>query len=46
MNPKCILIVDDDPDQRLTIRLPLEAAGYAISRGRQLRTKAWWRSRR
>jgi len=30
MNQKQILIVDDDPDQRLTIRLPLEAAGYAI----------------
>jgi CheY-like chemotaxis protein len=30
MNPKCILIVDDDPDQRLTLRLPLEANGYAV----------------
>lgn len=28
MTQKRILIVDDDPDQRLTIRLPLEAAGY------------------
>jgi CheY-like chemotaxis protein len=30
MTKKQILIVDDDPDQRLTIRLPLEAAGYSI----------------
>ena len=30
MNPKRILLVDDDPDQRLTIRLPLEAAGYIV----------------
>ena len=30
MTQKHILIVDDDPDQRLTIRLPLEAAGYDI----------------
>lgn len=30
MTQKRILIVDDDPDQRLTIRLPLEAAGYII----------------
>lgn len=30
MTQKHILIVDDDPDQRLTVRLPLEAAGYAI----------------
>lgn len=30
MTQKQILIVDDDPDQRLTIRLPLEAAGYAV----------------
>ena len=30
MTQKHILIVDDDPDQRLTIRLPLEAAGYTI----------------
>ena len=30
MNPKRILIVDDDPDQRLVIRLPLEAAGYEV----------------
>ena len=26
-----ILLVDDDPDQRLALRLPLEAAGYAVS---------------
>ena len=30
MNQKSILIVDDDDDQRLSIRLPLEAAGFAI----------------
>jgi CheY-like chemotaxis protein len=30
MTQKQILIVDDDPDQRLTVRLPLEAAGYSI----------------
>lgn len=30
MNPKKILLVDDDADQRLSLRLPLEAAGYAI----------------
>lgn len=30
MTNKHILIVDDDPDQRLTVRLPLEAAGYTI----------------
>jgi CheY-like chemotaxis protein len=30
MNKKHILIVDDDPDQRLVIRLPLEAAGYEV----------------
>lgn len=30
MTQKQILIVDDDPDQRLTIRLPLEAAGFAV----------------
>jgi len=30
MTQKQILIVDDDPDQRLTVRLPLEAAGYTI----------------
>lgn len=31
MNQKRILIVDDDPDLRLALRLPLESAGYAIS---------------
>lgn len=31
MSPKRILLVDDDPDQRLTLRLPLEKAGYAVS---------------
>ena len=31
MNQKRILLVDDDPDQRLTLRLPLENAGYAVS---------------
>lgn len=30
MTKKKILIVDDDPDQRLTIRLPLESAGYKV----------------
>ncbi len=30
MTQKQILIVDDDPDQRLTVRLPLEAAGYIV----------------
>lgn len=30
MTQKRILLVDDDPDQRLTVRLPLEAAGYAV----------------
>ena len=30
MNKKCILIIDDDPDQRLVVRLPLEAAGYDV----------------
>ncbi|HLE16364.1 MAG TPA: response regulator [Anaerolineales bacterium] len=30
-NHKHILIIDDDPDQRLTIRLPLESAGYYVT---------------
>lgn len=30
MSQKRILIVDDDPDQRLSVRLPLEAAGYEV----------------
>jgi DNA-binding response OmpR family regulator len=30
-NPKRILLIDDDPDLRLALRLPLESAGYAIS---------------
>jgi len=30
MEPKRILIVDDDADQRLSVRLPLESAGYAV----------------
>jgi len=30
MTQKRILIIDDDPDLRLTVRLPLEAAGYEI----------------
>ena len=30
MNSKKILLVDDDPDQRLTLRLPLEAAGFEV----------------
>lgn len=31
MNPKRILLVDDDPDLRLATRLPLESAGYQVS---------------
>jgi len=31
MSPKKIILIDDDPDLRLAVRLPLEAAGYAIS---------------
>jgi CheY-like chemotaxis protein len=31
MTQKRILLVDDDPDLRLALRLPLESAGYAIS---------------
>jgi CheY-like chemotaxis protein len=31
MSPKNILLVDDDPDIRLSLRLPLEAAGYVVS---------------
>jgi CheY-like chemotaxis protein len=31
MNPKRILLVDDDPDIRLASRLPLESAGYQVS---------------
>ena len=31
MSTKRILIVDDDPDMRLALRLPLESAGYAVS---------------
>lgn len=31
MTQKRILLVDDDPDQRLTLRLPLEAAGYEVA---------------
>jgi two-component system alkaline phosphatase synthesis response regulator PhoP len=31
MSKNQILIVDDDPDQRLTLRLPLEAAGYLVA---------------
>jgi CheY-like chemotaxis protein len=31
MDQKCILIIDDDPDLRLTLRLPLEADGYLVS---------------
>lgn len=30
MEPRRILLVDDDPDQRLTLRLPLEANGYKV----------------
>ena len=31
MSTKRILLIDDDPDQRLALRMPLEAAGYVIS---------------
>ncbi len=31
MSTKRILIVDDDPDMRLALRLPLESVGYAVS---------------
>lgn len=31
MSNKHILIIDDDPDQRLTVRLPLEASGYKVT---------------
>lgn len=31
MSAKKIILIDDDPDLRLAVRLPLEAAGYAIS---------------
>ncbi|MBE0410280.1 MAG: response regulator transcription factor [Anaerolineales bacterium] len=30
MSEKRILLVDDDPDLRLTLKLPLEAAGYEV----------------
>jgi adenylate cyclase len=30
MSQKRIRLVDDDADQRLSVRLPLEAAGYAV----------------
>ena len=30
MNKKKILVVDDDPDLRLSIRLPLEASGFEV----------------
>lgn len=28
---KHILLIDDDPDQRLALRLPLESAGYQVT---------------
>jgi len=31
MSTKKILLVDDDPDLRLALRLPLESAGYTIA---------------
>ncbi len=31
MSGKRILVIDDDPDERLTIRLPLEASGYTVA---------------
>jgi CheY-like chemotaxis protein len=30
MDNKRILLIDDDPDQRLALRLPLESAGYEV----------------
>ncbi len=30
MNPKRVLVVDDDADMRLAVRLPLESAGYTV----------------
>jgi CheY-like chemotaxis protein len=30
MTNKKILIIDDDPDQRLSLRLPLESAGFSV----------------
>jgi CheY-like chemotaxis protein len=30
MNQKRILLVDDDPDLRLALKIPLEAAGYSV----------------
>jgi len=31
MTKQTILIIDDDPDQRLSIRLPLESAGFEVA---------------
>lgn len=31
---KHILLIDDDPDQRLALRLPLESAGYQVTEAR------------
>jgi CheY-like chemotaxis protein len=31
MSKKIILLIDDDPDLRLTLRLPLESAGYVVA---------------
>jgi len=31
MSQKKILLIDDDPDLRLTLRLPLESAGYVVA---------------
>jgi CheY-like chemotaxis protein len=31
MSQKKILLIDDDPDLRLALRLPLESEGYAVS---------------
>jgi len=30
MDKKRILLIDDDPDQRLALRLPLESAGFEV----------------
>jgi len=36
MSHKRILLIDDDPDLRLAIRLPLESAGYAVVEARNV----------
>jgi CheY-like chemotaxis protein len=36
MSTKRILIVDDDPDMRLALRLPLESTGYTVAEARSV----------